>query len=73
MRDEAELIAPASEGLHSLELVGAMIYSTWINDTVELPLDSTVYEKVMRGKIAQSKPREVVQTTAKVDMSKSYR
>ena len=70
---EAELIAPAIEGLKSLELAGAMIYSTWINDTVQLPLDSAAYEQAIQEKIAQSKPREVVQTAAKVDMSKSYR
>lgn len=69
----AELIAPADEGLNSLELAGAMIYSTWINDEVQLPLDSAAYEKVIQEKIAQSKPRTVTQTAAKVDMSKSYR
>ncbi|MDF7825638.1 Gfo/Idh/MocA family oxidoreductase [Pontiellaceae bacterium B12227] len=70
---KAELIAPADDGLNSLELAGAMIYSTWINDEVTLPLDSAAYEKVIQEKIAASKPREVVKTTAKVDMSKSYR
>lgn len=72
-RGETELIAPAAEGLKSLELAGAMIYSTWVGDEVLLPLDSTAYEQIIREKIAQSKPREVVQTAAKVDMSKSYR
>ena len=68
-----KLIAPAAEGLYSLELAGAMIYSTWINDVVELPLDSTAYETILQEKIAASKPRKVLQTTAKIDMSKSYK
>ncbi|MEE9367851.1 MAG: Gfo/Idh/MocA family oxidoreductase [Pontiella sp.] len=72
-RGEAELIAPASEGLRSLELAGSMIYSAWINDAVKLPLDSAAYEKVLKEKIAQAIPRKVVQTSANVDMSKSYR
>ena len=72
-RGEAELIAPASEGLNSLELAGAMIYSTWIGDAVTLPLDAAAYEAAMQEHIAQSKPREVVETEVKVDMSKSYR
>lgn len=72
-RGEEELIAPATEGVKSLELAGAMIYSTWIDDAVSLPLDAEAYEKVMQEKIALSKPREVVQSSAKVDMSKSYR
>lgn len=70
---KAELIAPAAEGLKSLELAGAMIYSTWINDEVRLPLDGAAYEQAINEKIAQSIPREVVQTAAEVDMSKSYR
>lgn len=70
---ETELIAPIEAGLRSLELAGAMIYSTWINDAVQLPLDSAAYESVLQEKIAQSKPRTVIQTAAKVDMSKSYR
>ncbi|VGO13723.1 scyllo-inositol 2-dehydrogenase (NAD(+)) [Pontiella desulfatans] len=70
---EAELIAPADAGLESLQLAGAMIFSTWIQDEVSLPLDSMAYEKAILEKIAQSKPREVLQTAAKVDMSKSYR
>lgn len=72
-KGETELIAPASEGLNSLELAGAMIYSTWINGTVQLPLDGAAYEAAIGEKVAQSKPREVLQTAAKVDMSKSYR
>jgi predicted dehydrogenase len=70
---KAKLIVPADEGLKSLELAGAMIYSAWTNETIQLPLDGAAYEKVIQQKIAQSKPREVVQTSAKVDMSKSYR
>ncbi len=72
-KGEEELIAPAVDGLNSLELAGAMIYSTWINDAVELPLDSAAYEQVIQEKIAASKPREVVTTAVKVDLSKSYR
>ncbi len=70
---EAELIAPAADGLNSLELAGAMIYSTWIDDTVKLPLDAAAYEAALAERIAESKPRAVIQTAAKVDMSKSYR
>jgi len=70
---QADLITPASEGLQSLELAGAMLYSTWIDQMIELPLDADAYESAIQQKIAESKPREVVQTAAKVDMSKSYR
>lgn len=72
-RGEAELIAPAEEGLASLELAGAMLYSTWTNSTVELPLDAAAYKAALQERITQEKPRKAVRTDAKVDMSKSYR
>jgi hypothetical protein len=39
----APLIAPACEGVRSLELANAMILSAWDNCTVELPLDVERY------------------------------
>lgn len=67
------LIAPATEGLHSLELADAMLYSTWTDAPVALPLDGQAFEQVLQQKMADSKPRTPVKTAAKVDMSKSYR
>ncbi|MCE5200876.1 MAG: Gfo/Idh/MocA family oxidoreductase [Armatimonadota bacterium] len=49
------LIAPAEEGIKSLELANAMIYSQITGQTVDLPLDSAAYEEVLKGLIAQSK------------------
>jgi predicted dehydrogenase len=53
--DGARLIAPAAEGLQSVELANAMLYSTFINDTVALPLDAAAYEVELKKKIAASK------------------
>jgi predicted dehydrogenase len=39
------LIAPAEEGIHSIELANAMIFSTVEDRTIELPLDSAAYAK----------------------------
>jgi predicted dehydrogenase len=72
-RGHETLIAPAAEGMNSLELAGAMIYSAWLQQPVSLPLDADAYEKVLQEKISLSIPREVVTTAAAVDMSKSYR
>ncbi len=73
IRGEAELIADASEGIHAIELAGAMIYSTWIDAPVALPLDAAAYEKAIQEKIAASKPRNVNPVTVKVDMARSFR
>ena len=37
--DGTPLIAPAPEGVNSLELANAMLLSAWLDKTVELPLD----------------------------------
>jgi predicted dehydrogenase len=44
------LIAPAEEGLHSVELANAMIFSSINNQTLELPIDSAAYEAWLKSK-----------------------
>ncbi|HEY5792435.1 MAG TPA: Gfo/Idh/MocA family oxidoreductase [Chthoniobacterales bacterium] len=73
--DKAPLIAPASEGIHSVELANAMLYSSFENKTVEFPLDAKAYEKLLKKKIASS---TFVKKASKVkmdaaDFSKSFR
>lgn len=48
------LIAPAEEGIHSVELGNAMLYSSMNDKTVEFPLDGADYEKMLQGLIANS-------------------
>lgn len=49
------LIAPAAEGLASVELANAMLLSAFEGRTVSLPLDGTAYETVLKKKIASSR------------------
>ena len=51
------LIAPAAEGIYSVELANAMLYSTFTNQTVELPLDAQAYEHQLMKLIAESPKR----------------
>lgn len=53
--DGAPLIAPAADGLNSVELANAMLYSTLTNSTIELPLDSAAYEAALKNLIANSR------------------
>ncbi len=68
------LIAPAEEGLRSLELANAMILSTWQDKTLSLPLDSAVYSEELKKRIANSrfKTKIVVPTSSPADLSKSF-
>jgi predicted dehydrogenase len=52
---KAELLAPAVEGIHSVELANAMLFSTFRNETVELPLDAQAYETMLKKLIAESR------------------
>jgi predicted dehydrogenase len=48
------LLAPGEEGLHSLELANAILYSSLQNVTIELPLDGAAWEKKLNELIAAS-------------------
>lgn len=51
---DAELIAPAQEGINSVELANAMLYSSMTDQTVELPLDGAVFERMLQKLIKES-------------------
>ncbi len=49
-----KLVAPAEEGIHSVELANAMIYSGTHDCTVKMPLDGAAYETMLMDKIKNS-------------------
>lgn len=51
------LLAPAAEGIHSVELANAMLLSTFMDQTIHLPLDGDAYERKLDELIRGSKPR----------------
>ena len=53
--DGQPLIAPAPEGIHSVELANAIVLSSAQNQTIELPLDAAAYEEFLQGKIDTSR------------------
>jgi predicted dehydrogenase len=70
--DGKPLIAPAAEGIYSVEMANAILYSALINDTVLLPLDGQAYERKLNQLIAESKfQKKAVQATAE-DFTKSF-
>lgn len=52
--DDAPLVAPAREGIHSVELANAMLQSGFEDRTVSLPLDGSAYRNLLDGKIEAS-------------------
>ncbi len=55
--DGAPLIAPAREGMRSVELANAMLYSSLTGATVELPLDGDRFARLLHKLIRQSRPK----------------
>jgi predicted dehydrogenase len=73
IRQQAPLIAPAEQGLHSLALANAILLSSWENKTIALPLDSATYQLALEQRIAQSSLRKKADIQVSIDMTKSYR
>jgi predicted dehydrogenase len=70
--DGASLIAPGAEGINSVELANAALFSSWTGETVELPLDGQAYERKLKEQIAESKfEKKVIETTTE-DFAKSF-
>ncbi len=70
--DGAPLIAPGAEGLHSVELANAILYSSLTDRTVELPLDGAAYEKKLQQLIAESKVQKKAVEIIGEDFTKSF-
>jgi len=70
---EAPLIAPAVEGIHSVELANAMILSGQQQKTIEMPLNAAAYEKNLKSLIRNSTfKKKDPAAVAAADMSKSF-
>jgi predicted dehydrogenase len=74
IRDGAPLIAPAEEGIHSVELANAMLYSSLQGCTIDLPLDSAAYEARLKQLIAASAgaAKEASEDSPVADMTASF-
>lgn len=58
--EDQPLLAPGTEGIHSVEMGNAMLLSTWEDRAIELPMDSQLFQSHLEKHIAQSRysPRE---------------
>ena len=70
--DGAELMVPGEEGIRSVELANAMLYSSLIHQTIELPMDSAAFEKKLHQLIADSKVEKKIVSVSADDFTKSF-
>jgi hypothetical protein len=71
--DGTPLIAPGAEGIHSLELANAILLSSLLNQTIDLPMDSAAYEQKLSQLIAESKLEKKVIAVSNEDFIRSFR
>ena len=65
-------IVRGEEGIHSVELANAILYSSLVDQTIELPMDATAFERKLNELIANSKyEKKFVKTTAQ-DFASSF-
>jgi predicted dehydrogenase len=70
--DGAKLIAPAEEGIKSVELANAMLFSSLHKGPVALPLDSAAFENELQRLIESSTFVKAAEAGAAVDMEDSF-
>ena len=75
--DGDALIAPAVEGIRSVELGNAILHSAWTGQTVSLPLDALAYQRALEERSATSRykkpePQQPSDGTSS-DISKSFK
>jgi predicted dehydrogenase len=71
--DGAELVAPAEEGLNSVELANAMIQSGLTGKAVNFPSDRAAYDRLLKKLIRESTFKKGAVKEAKVDMLASFK
>jgi len=71
--DGARLIAPAKEGIHSVELANAILLSSLENKTIALPMNANAYKKKLDSLIKNSRFKKKTRKSVVVDFSKSFK
>jgi len=71
--DGEPLIAPGAEGIHSVELANAIVFSSLLDRTVDLPMDGAAWEARLQQLIAESKVQKKVMAVEATDFTASFR
>jgi predicted dehydrogenase len=73
IRDQQPLVAPGEEGINSVELANAMLYSSLLGQMLDLPLDSAAYERKLNELIANSTLEKKVAEVSNEDFAASFK
>ena len=67
-----DLIAPGQEGINGLTISNAAFLSSWLDKTIELPIDEDLFYEELKKRIATSKTKDNVVEKVNEDMSGTY-
>ena len=69
------LLSPAEQGIYSVELANAILLSTWQDKTIELPMSSADYERILteKGNASTFQKSKVVAKATAADFAASFR
>ena len=70
--DGTPLVAPGADGMNSVELANAMLFSSLTGQTIDLPLDGAAYEQKLQALIAGSRFEKKVVEVQGEDFTKSF-
>jgi len=71
LRDEP-MTAAGQEGINGLTLSNAAFLSSWLGETVTLPIDEELFYKLLQEKIANSTYTKVVKEVVNENMDSTY-
>ncbi|MBT3467696.1 MAG: gfo/Idh/MocA family oxidoreductase, partial [Opitutae bacterium] len=71
--DGAELIAPGSSGIGSVELANVMLYSGLMDKPIDLPMDGLEWEVKLNELIAESTHEKKIAEVSSEDFTSSFR
>jgi predicted dehydrogenase len=70
--DHTPLLAPAVEGIHSVELGNAMVLSALTGRKVDIPMSGAAYERVLKKLMATSKIKKAASKSVVANLSKTF-
>lgn len=73
IRSGEPLIAPGTEGVQSVELANAMVYSSLRGETLDLPMSGIAWEQKLNELIASSTVQKRVMPVEATDFASSFR
>ena len=72
IRNKTPLIAPGVEGIHSVELANVLLYSSLVDQTINLPMDGAAFEAKLQQLIDESTHEKKVLEISDEDFASSF-